>query len=111
MSLLLTHAGEKVWGEKRIGNKVAMVGQIVGFQQKINTGRVSKTGLDMQTMLTLEQFLPAGSPLLDFLIHDTRKPEGWKFPKLEQLEKYQDMVEPGHVGRDRSERACLRSQL
>ena len=71
MSLLLTHAGEKVWGEKRIGNKVAMVGQIVGFQPRINTGkdqmcmqryitRVSKTGLDMPTMLTLEQFLPAG---------------------------------------------------
>ena len=39
MSLLLTHAGEKVWGEKRIGNKVAMVGQIVGFKPKINTGK------------------------------------------------------------------------
>ena len=31
-------------------------------------------------MLTLEQFLPVGAPLLDFLIHD---------PKLEELEKYQ----------------------
>ena len=100
MSLLLTHAGEKVWGEKRIGSKVAMIGQIVGFQPKINTGkdqvcmqryitRVSKTGLDMPTMLTLEQFLPAGAPLLDFLIHDTRKLEGWKYPKLAELEKYQ----------------------
>ena len=84
MSLLLTHAGEKVWGEKRIGNKVSMEGQIVGFKPKINTGkdqmcmqryitRVSKTGLDMPTMLTLEQFLPVGAPLLDFLIHDNEK--------------------------------------
>ena len=40
-------------------------------------------------MLTLEQFLPAGAPLLDFLIHDTRKLKGWKYPKLEELEKYQ----------------------
>ena len=100
MSLLLIHTGEKVWGEKRIGNKVAMIGQIVGFQPKINTGkdqvcmqryitRVSKTGLDMPTMLTLELFLPVGAPLLDFLIHNTRKLEGWKYPKLEELEKYQ----------------------
>ena len=52
-----------------------MLAQIVGFKPRINTGK--------------EQFLPAGAPLLDFLIHDTRKPEGWKFPKLEDLEKYQ----------------------
>ena len=94
MSLLLTHAGEKVWGEKRIGNKIAMISQIIGFTPKINTGkdqvnmqryvtRVSKTGLDMPTILTLEQFLPAGAPLLDFLIQDTRKLEEWKYPKLE----------------------------
>ena len=72
MSLLLTHGGEKVWGEKRIGNKVDMLAQIVGFKPKINTGkdqickqryvtRVSKSGLDMPTMLSLEQFLPAGA--------------------------------------------------
>ena len=100
MSLLLTHTREKVWGEKRIGNKIAMISQIIGFKPRINTGkdqinmqryitRVSKTGLDMPTILTMEQFLPAGAPLLDFLIHDTRKLEGWKYPKLEELEKYQ----------------------
>ena len=100
MSFLLTYTGEKVWREKRIGNKVAMISQIIGFTPKINTGkdqvnmqsyitRVSKTGLDMPTILTLEQFLPAGAPLLDFLIHDTRKLEGWKYPKLEELERYQ----------------------
>ena len=58
-----------------------------GMQRYIT--RVSKTGLDMPTMLIFEQFLPVGAPLLDFLIHDMRKPEGWKFPKLEELEKYQ----------------------
>ena len=47
MFLLVSHEGEKVWGEKRIGNKVDMIG------------------------------------------HDTRKLEGWKFPKLGDLEKYQ----------------------
>ena len=120
MSLLLTHAGEKVWGEKRIGIKVDMLAQIVGFKPKINTGkdqvcmqryvtRVSKSGLNMPTMLSLEQFLPAGAPLLDFLIHDTRKPEGWKFPKLEV--PGQPRFEPGDARRDRSKGTGVWGQL
>ena len=40
-------------------------------------------------MLNLEQFLPADAPLLDYLVHDTRRPEGWKYPKLKDLESYQ----------------------
>ena len=51
--------------------------------------RVSKTGLDMPTILTMKQIQSAGAPLLDFLIHDTRKLVGWKYPKLEELERYQ----------------------
>ena len=43
----------------------------------------------MPTMLNLEQFLPADAPLLDYLVHDTRRPEGWKYPKLKDLESYQ----------------------
>ena len=95
MSLLVSQRGEK-----RVGSKVEMVAQIVGFRPKINTGRdkscmdvylnrVSRSGLDMPTMMTQEQFLPAGAPLLDFLAYDTRKPEGWKYPKVEDLEYYQ----------------------
>ena len=69
MSLLVSHGGEKV-----VGSKVEMVAQVVGFRPKINTGRdmscmdvylnkVSRSGLDMPTMMTQEQFLPAGAPL------------------------------------------------
>ena len=97
MSMLVSHEGEKVWGEKRIGNKVDMVAQIVGFKHRMNNGRdqicmqryltrVSKSGLDMPTMLNLEQFLPVDAPLLDYLVHDTRRLEGLKYPKLEDLE-------------------------
>ena len=74
MSMLVSQEGEKVWGEKRIGNKVDMVAQIVGFKHRINTGRdqicmqrylsrVSKSGLDMPAMLSLEQFLPVDARL------------------------------------------------
>jgi hypothetical protein len=30
-----------------------------------------------------------GDPVLDFLIEDTKKTGGWKYPKLEELELYQ----------------------
>ena len=39
MSMLVSQEGEKVWGEKRIGYKVDIVAQIVGFKHRINTGR------------------------------------------------------------------------
>ena len=40
-------------------------------------------------MRPIKKFLPAGAPLLDHLVHDTRKLKGWKYPKLKDLEKYQ----------------------
>ena len=40
-------------------------------------------------MRPIKKFLPAGALLLDHLVHDTRKLEGWKYPKLKDLEKYQ----------------------
>ena len=43
----------------------------------------------MPTIINLEQFLPVDAPLLDHLVHDTRKLEGWKYSRLEDLEKYQ----------------------
>ena len=77
--------------------------------------RVSKSGLDMPTMLNLEQFLPVDAPLLDYLVHDTRRLEGWKYPKLEDLESgelsVQPRVEPGDAEGDRGERAGLRCEL
>ena len=100
MSMLIVQDGEKVWGEKRIGNKIDMLAQIAGYKHKINTGgdqkcmhryltRVSKFGLDMPTMLNLKQFLPADAPLLVHLVNDAKKPEGWKYPRLKDLKKYQ----------------------
>ena len=64
-----------------------MIAQIIGFKHRINTGRdqicmekylsrVSKSGLDMPRILRSEQFLPVDAPLLDYLVHDARKPEG-----------------------------------
>ena len=100
MRMLIPQLGEKLWGEKRIGNKVDMIAEMVGFRPRINTGRdaicmdsylsaVSKDGLDHPTMLQRDQFLPVGAPLLDYLVENSRNSEGWKYPKLEDLTYYQ----------------------
>jgi hypothetical protein len=57
MRMLIPQIGEKAWGEKRAGNKVDMIGEMVKFKPRINTGndnacmkkylsRVSRDGLD-----------------------------------------------------------------
>ena len=51
--------------------------------------RVSSNGLDCSGILKKEEFLPAKAPLLDFLVEDTKRSDAWKYPKLEELEKYQ----------------------
>ena len=90
--MLVVQNREKVWGEKRIGNKVDMLAHVVGYRHKINTRgdsrcmktyltRISKSELDMPTRMNLEQFLPLDAPLLDHLVYD--------YKKLEDLKMYQ----------------------
>jgi len=100
MRMLIPAQFPKVWGENRPANKIGMVGELVGRTHKINTGgderymsqylqRVSHSGLDCPGKLTLDEFLPLHAPLLDFLVEDTKRIDAWKYPKLEELEKYQ----------------------
>ena len=100
MRMLIPPQYPKVWGEQRAGNKVGMVSELIGYRHRINTGRdekcmslylrrVSPDGLDCPSVLTQEEFLPAKAPLLDFLVEDTKRNDAWKYPKLEELEKYQ----------------------
>ena len=51
--------------------------------------RVSHSGLDWPSKLTLDEFLPQHAPLLDFLVEDAKRIDSWKYPRLEELEKYQ----------------------
>ena len=52
--------------------------------------KVSRTGLDKPRYLLDQEFLLLGAPLLDFLVEETKKIGGWKYPKLEELELYQE---------------------
>ena len=102
MRMLIPAQFPKVWGETRIANKIDMVGDLTGRTHRINTGgderymslylrRVSESGLDWPDKLTLDQFLPLHAPLLDFLVEDAKRIDAWKYPKLEELEKYQSI--------------------
>ena len=96
MRMLIPSQFPKVWGETRIANKIGMVGELAGKTHRINTGgderymslylrRVSHSGLERPSKLTLDEFLPLHAPLLDFLVEDTKRID----LKLEELEKYQ----------------------
>ena len=99
MRMLIPQPVEMMWGERRIGSKAAMVGEIVGWTPRINTGRdtvcmqryitrVSKDGIDQPSFMKVDQYLPAEAPLLDYLVEDSKKIDGWKYPRLEDLEFY-----------------------
>jgi len=100
MRMLIPAQFPKVWGETRIANKIGMSRELAGKAHRINTGgderymslylrRVSHSGLDWPSKLTLDQFLPLHAPLLDFLVEDAKWIDAWKYPKLEELGKYQ----------------------
>ena len=100
MRMLIPQPELKVWGERRAGNKTDMIAQIVGYRPRINSGRdtacmqlylnrVSKSDLDQPRFMKTEDYLPAGAPLLDFLVEESLQVGGWKYPKLDDLRSYQ----------------------
>ena len=38
----------------------------------------------------MKDYLPVEAPLLDYLVTDTEGPTGWKYPKLQELRKFQE---------------------
>ena len=78
-----------------------MLYTLVGYRQHMNNGRdnlymkkylekVSRSGLNKPRYLRDHEFLLIGALLLDFLAEDTKKVDGWKYPKLGDLELYQE---------------------
>ena len=38
----------------------------------------------------VKDYLPVDAPLLDYLVTETEGPTGWKYPKLQDLKKFQE---------------------
>ena len=37
----------------------------------------------------VKDYLPVDAPLLDYLVTDTDGPTGWKYPKLQELRRFE----------------------
>ena len=77
-----------------------LVREMVGYKPRINTKKnanciftyligAPESELVMTKLGPVKDYLPLEVPLLDFLTVDTEGPNGWKYPKLEELRKFQ----------------------
>ena len=78
-----------------------MVSQIKGYKTRINNKNDNKgmdkylqEALELDLVITklgeVKDYLPVNAPLLDYLVTDTEGPTGWKYPKFQELRKFQD---------------------
>ena len=89
------------WGESRKINKTSLVSQITGYKPRIARykdevcmkeylEKIPKSTLPVPKFSTLKEYLPESAPLLDFLVAEARALEDWKYPRQEDLIKYQE---------------------
>ena len=88
------------WEDSREFNKVSLVTQIIGYKPRINNKNNAKCmdkylreALESDLVITksrkVKDYLPLDTPLLDYLVRDTEGPTGWKYPKLQELRRFQ----------------------
>lgn len=98
--MLIPPLQTKGWGEKRNGNKVDMLGELIGYPPEINRNvdnpcmeqylrGVSKMDWIVPLFYPRNNSLTAEAPLLDFMVEEVKKKDGSKYPKLEDLQDYQ----------------------
>ena len=74
--------------------------EMIGYKPRINNKTHAKSmdtyligapesELVMTKQGPVKDYLPVEAPLLDFLTVDKEGPTGWKYPKLEELRKFQ----------------------
>ena len=77
-----------------------MVSHIIGYKPKRNNKNDDKCrdkylqeALESYLVITklgkVKDYLPVVALLLDYLVTDTEGPTGWKYPKLQELRKFQ----------------------
>ena len=97
---LIPQPSRSTWSDSREFNKVNFVREMVGYRPRINTKNSAKcmdtylkgapeSELVMTKLGPVKDYLPVEAPLLDFLTVVNEGPTGWKYPKLEELRKFQ----------------------
>ena len=78
-----------------------MIAEVVGYGHRIARKTdwicmdkyldgVYKVNLDVPGIGRKDNYLPMGAPILDYLTESVRAGAGWKYPKLEDIESYQN---------------------
>ena len=82
-------------------NKVSLVSHIIGYKPKINNKNYAKftdtylreapkSDLVITKLGEVKDYLTVDAQLLDYLITDTEGPTVWKYPRLQELRKFQE---------------------
>ena len=99
-SWLIPHPSRSAWSDSREFHKVSLMKQILGYKPRINNKcdakcmdtylkRAPESELVMTKLGPEKGYLPVQAPLLDYLTVDTEGPMGWKYPKLQELRRFQ----------------------
>ena len=97
---LIPQPSRNSWGDTRDFNKVSLVSQIIGYKPRINNKNdaecmdkyireAPESDLGITKLGKVKDYLPVDAPLLDYLVTDTDGPTGWKYPKLQELRRFE----------------------
>ena len=97
---MIPHPSRSAWSDSREFNKVNLVREMVGYKPRINNKNNAKcmnayllitpeSELVMIKLDLVKDNLPVEAPLLDHLTVETEGSTGWKYPRLQELRKFQ----------------------
>ena len=100
---MFPHPSRSAWSDSREFNKVNFVREMVGYRPRINTKNNAKcmnayllitpeSELVMIKLDLVKDNLPVEAPLLDYLTVETEGSTGWKYPRLQELRKFQQKL-------------------
>ena len=99
-TLLIPPSEISCWGDKNLFSKFAIIKKLVGYTPKMGCredrdcmetylDNIMEDGIQDLRVGNWNDFLPMGAPLLDFLAVDLKRIDGWKYPNLITVKKYQ----------------------
>ena len=97
---LIPESTRNAWSDSRKFNKENLVKVMVGYRPRIINkndekcmGAYLRVALESELVMTNlgpdTDYLLVEAPLLDFLTVDTEGPTGWKYPRMEELRRFQ----------------------
>ena len=100
MSILIPRITPSPWRNNGPLDKAILMKEYCGYKPVMGRGtdalcmnkfleKVSDDGVQIPRNINLNDFFPAGAPLLDFLATTVEREESWKYPPKEEIKFYQ----------------------